>query len=593
MKEGKHIPDQRETAEFHPAGTVPAFHPVHFMNDLLDSRSSMNAHSPVPSLQRRQARLAWRLIAIPLIIFCALLGGYAFWLNTQVISNLPSPHALGVFWLCFGWNEAPPLFLLALVGLISVRPPRKLQYTLKRMARRLRSWMESPRVPLVTTLAVFLLTAVGTFAVCMNHPLSMDEFTMDYQAKIFAAGKLAQPVPKAWLPEAELVKPCFADFNDDINSWTSNYLPVYSTIRALFTKIGLPFLMNPVLAALSIPLFFGVLRQVWPADRWLQNAGTLLLAVDAQFALNGMTVFPLTAHLFFNILWLYCYTKPESRLWLWCPWIGFAALGLHQPFVHAVFVLPFLVHWLFTRKFATTVYCAIVYLAACFAWHQWWDTFASENVQGSTPIFGWDGWTSLRLQSMNTALMLSWTSALVPALAFYAVFRRKLNSSLLVAAAASVAVTCLLFWAYLENQGHGWGFRYFFGSLGSLLLVACAGLRVLKSDFGGARARVVLASALVASVLLLGIRCLQVRSVTEPYVAAYHYIASDPGPVVIVDSSSVWYGTDFVRNLPDLSNRPIVVLAPMSAAQIKDLTARYPRFHVRVVKGHDLLPLGY
>jgi hypothetical protein len=561
------------------------------MTDLLDSPASMNdpaaafvAKNPL----HRTARNAWRLASLPVIIFCALLGAYAFWLNTR-LNDLPTPHALGVFWLCFGWNESVPLFLLTLFGVIALRPPANLYFRLAKAGRWMQRWMLAERLPLFVALAVFVVAAVGTFAVCMNHPLSMDEYTMDYQAQVFASGKLAQPVPKAWLPEAELVRPVFCDFNDDNNTWSSAYLPVYSALRALFTKVDLPFLMNPLLVALSIPFFLGTLRSLWPGERWLHHAGILLLAVGSQFMLNGMTAFPLTAHLFLNILWVYCYTKPNRQQWLWCPWIGFAAIGLHQPFMHALFVLPFLLHWTLTRPLKTTIYCALVYLAACLTWHQWWVVFANENAEAGASAFAFKGWLTIHLQSLNTALILSWTTALVPSLALYAIFRRRL-SSLLIAAAGSVALTCIFYWFYPENQGHGWGFRYFFSALGSLLLIACAGLRAFQADFGKRRAQTLLASMVILSAGLLALRCFQVRSITEPYVAVSAYLEAQKADMVIVDASSIWYGADFVRNRPDLTNRPILVLAPMKDEQVKDLMSRGT---VKVVKGHDLVPLSY
>ncbi|MGC3992506.1 MAG: hypothetical protein QM796_22955 [Chthoniobacteraceae bacterium] len=551
--------------------------------------SAMQTHHPAPisPATRKGLRYPWRQSVVLMAGYALLMSVAALFLDSK-FGHLPVIHGYSVFWLFFGWDEPIPLIVLAALSLLCLRPPVGFFKLMARAARRLTPLLDLKQLPWIAAAVVFLASAIGTFSVCLNHPLSMDEYTMDYQAQIFASGHQAQVVTKQWMPESELLRPMYAAFNDDDNTWYPVYLPVYSLIRAGFTVLHVPFLLNPLLTALGIPLLAGILRHLWPEDRWLHGVGTLLLATCAQFVVTGMTVFPLTMHLFFNLLWLYCYTKKDSRLWWWCPWIGVVALGIHQPVPHALFVIPFLFHVLCTRRWWQTAYFAVIYLAGCYGWYKWLDAWCAQRAQDNP--FQWFNIDSTLNLLADSALVLSWVGIFILILAAYAIIRRKLDSTMAVLSLVSVVLTMTVYGFFPENQGHGWGYRYIFQELGCLIIIACAGLRTLRSDFGHRRAQALVFVSLLASVGLLLVRCGQVRANTLPYAEVSQYLASLPTDVVIIDNMSIPYAVDFVRNKPDLSNRPLLIASPVSEAAGKDLISR---FKVRAVIYKDLERFGY
>jgi hypothetical protein len=114
----------------------------------------------------------------------------------------------------------------------------------------------------------------------------------------------------------------------------------------------------------------------------------------------------------------------------------------------------------------------------------------------------------------------------------------------------------------LPHQGHGWGYRYWHGLLGSAcLLAAFAWGRLTERREEPARrtAWAMFAALLAASVVTLApLRAWQAHAFEHPYARAWAAIARAPTEVVLVDPVGAWYASDLVRNDPYLRRRPLV-----------------------------------
>ena len=126
------------------------------------------------------------------------------------------------------------------------------------------------------------------------------------------------------------------------------------------------------------------------------------------------------------------------------------------------------------------------------------------------------------------------------------------------------ALSCLLtfgfYYFFYLDQGHGWGYRYFHGTLSCLILVAVTGWGALIEKTGERRARNFLFVAMAASLFIaLPLRCFQAESFIRPFADASEALHSMKAKVVGIDPRLAWYSADLIRNDPFLADRPVVV----------------------------------
>src|SRR6185503_10974472 len=185
--------------------------------------------------------------------------------------------------------------------------------------------------------------------------------------------------------------------------------------RAIFLILGIRSLTNAALAGLSILALAGITKKLWPREESFPLIACLLLATSAQFLLMSMTAFAMPAHLCMNLVWLWFYTRNDRWSCLATPWIGALAMGLHNPVVHGLFVLPFLIRIVRAKQWPRTLYFGCVYTLGCSAWLTWM-LYVSNGVlsAGGEPtlssVFVLPGLAQVLIQIMNLSLMVSWQS---------------------------------------------------------------------------------------------------------------------------------------------------------------------------------------
>jgi len=409
---------------------------------------------------------------------------------------------------------------------------------------------------------VCLITGVGTYCVFHGYSVCVDEFMSDYQAEIFASGNIYARIDPAWRDLAIPLTPTFAMFNAERNTWISPYLPIYAAIRAIFSRLGIRSLTNSALAGLSILALAGIVRKLWPREESFPLIACLLLATSSQFLLMSMTAFSMPAHLYLNLVWLWLYTRNDRWSCLATPWIGVLAMGLHNPVVHGLFVLPFLIRIALGKQWPKAFYFASVYALGSGLWLAWM-VYVSNGVAsaGGEPsvssMFVVPGWTQALFQTMNLSLMVSWQSYALVFLVLMAATTRKTRTPFERDLLWSSLITFLFYSFFRTSQVNGWGYRYAYSILGNLVLLSLVGWQELRMQAGTRRSSIILGSSLVIALLVqLPIRSFQAERFVRPHYASFQYIMSLPASFVLVDAKMIWPAADLMRNDPFLRTTP-------------------------------------
>ncbi len=521
------------------------------------------------------ARRRLRLVALVVIAVC-LFGIFAVDFLLGEGFAQPVPSSGNIFFRLYGLHEAPFLWLLAAFALgawlMAGRPGVH--------AARTRSIPGELAVSaIVAALAVFAVTLAGTFFVMHSTLLSMDEYAATFQAKILAAGQVAAPIPEQWRQFAKAVTPPFITYRSLDQGWLSTYAPGYAAVRALFSTIGVEVIVNPLLAAVSVLSLAGASARLWPGDARRGRLAILYLATSAQFLLMSMSGYSWAAHLCFNLLWLYLVLRDDRLGLAAAPWVGVLALGLHNPFPHALFAAPFLLRLLRTRRLGWIAYYGAVYGAGVLAWYRVMSYFHGQVGSGrALEIFGVPTFQGYFVQGMNLSLLLTWQA---PAMAFFLVAAFFLLRSMKQAERdlmAGLVLTFAFYFLFPQNQGHGWGYRYLYSVLGSGALLAASATVALAGPGGAAVRQLVAVSAAAALLVQLPLRSFQAERFVRPYAATLRYIATRPVEVVVVDPGSAYYGRDLIRNDPLWRTTPVTInLSELTQRDVEELVRRHPR----------------
>jgi hypothetical protein len=519
----------------------------------------------------------WRLrVAALLVLLVSLFGVFVVdFLNGERISQ-PMPGVRNMFFRLYALHEAPFLWMLAAfaVGMwfatrASVAPvsPTRSRLVAGELA-----------VPaMLAAAAVLAVTLCGTIWVMHQTPLAMDEYAATFQAKILATGRLAAPVPEEWRPFANALVPGFISYRATENVWLSTYLPGYAALRAIFSVMRIEMLVNPLLAAVSVLALAGASARLWPTDPRRGRVAILYLVTSAQFLLTSMSGYSWAAHLCFNLVWLYLVLR-EDRLGLaTAPWIGVIALGLHNPFPHALFAAPFLLRLLRSRRIGWIAYYGVVYGVGTLAWYRLMSYVHGQVGSGrALEVFGLPSLGAYFAQGMNLSLLLTWQApamALFLIAAFFLIRTMKQAERDLM---AGLVLTFAFYFLFSENQGHGWGYRYVYSALGNAVLLAASATVTLTAAGGAPLRRLLAYSAVVTLAIQLPLRARQTERFVRPYAATLEFIATRPADVVIVDPNSAYYGRDLIRNDALLKSAPKTLrLTELSPANVEEIVRRY------------------
>lgn len=454
----------------------------------------------------------------------------------------------------------------------------------------------------VLAVVVLALWAIRTHYL-FDHDLSRDEQLVRFDQGIFARGQLFAPIPaplRAVYPalNAMFVLPIGAR-----EGWVSAYLPVNAALRAA-AELALPSALVSALfvfvAGLSL---WQVARRLWPESGSTQLVVMICFLASSQVLLTGTGRFAMSAHLALNLLWLALFLRRTPAGHAAAILVGFLATGLHQPLFHPLFALPFLALLVRDRAWRTLALYLVAYALIAGFWIAWpgW-----LSAQGAAPLVRDAAFptvtfaerlrailhvptaTSFALMAANLARFLVWQFVLLVPLALVGV-RNGWRDPLVAALAAGIVLLVGATTLLLPAQGHGWGYRYLHGLIGSFCLLAGFGWSAL------ARRRSVPVAALVAATLLsvgvlLPVHLAMARAIVAPFAGATRAIDALDADIAVIDRIAVPFGIDLVANRADLANRPL----RLSAGELtpNGLAALCPGRRVVFVRGPALAPIG-
>ncbi|WP_394731054.1 hypothetical protein [Altererythrobacter sp. GH1-8] len=435
----------------------------------------------------------------------------------------------------------------------------------------------APSVRLVLPVAAGLCLALwaGTHWWMFDYPLTRDEHMVVFDAATYAKGKLAEPLPEEWAGYAKALVPAFLLDTPGSALLVSGYLPINAAMRGFFGLIVDPALMNPLQVAIGFVSLWWIAQRVFPEDapaQWLTLGGYLL---SAQVLVTGMTTYAMTGHLALNLLWLALFLKDRWWSHLLAMLVGVLAMGLHQFVFHPMFAAPFVLWLLLQRRWLHVAAYGAVYLAGIGLWLSWhgividWAGVTPEPGKegdiGSTlvervlPLITRIEPLTIQLMAYNLTRGIGWNALFVLPFLLAAGPAFKRRDPIALALLGGLALTLIAVSIILPYQGHGWGYRYIHGVLGSVFLLAAFGYREIAArDRAWANGAAVLLCA-VTVLITLTANLWSARSFTEPYVALTEIVDAQTTDFVIVDDLVHRNVVDQVRNRADLSNRPLIL----------------------------------
>jgi hypothetical protein len=468
-------------------------------------------------------------------------------------------------------------------------------------------WLWVCGLALVCAVAGF----VGVSLVFGGYTLSLDEYLANFDARIFASGRLVAPVSEEWQSLVPALQPMYTLPVPDDDFWVSGYLPINAAMRGLAGLVGAADLVNPLLSAFAVVAVYAVGRQLWPQQPRIALTAGLLLGTSAQVIVMSMTSYAMSAHLAFNLAWLWLFLRGGRLGHAGALVVGFLACGIHQLAFHPLFAAPFVLQLWLDRRWALAGLYTLAYAAIGGFWFEYWHILlrvvgATESDAGALGA-AWElgrvvdvlrGVRFDNLGQMGESLVrfVSWQSLLAAPLALAGAVAGWRAKGTLRALVLGIFLTLLAMLILEPTPVHGWGYRYLHGLLGSVSLIGAWTwwrlVEALPEQRRAAANGAFVAASVFSLLVLFPVRAWQAQAYVTPFRLANTLIHTAPSQVVIVDQEGN-PGFDpgtLVRNDPFLLAWPKVLqLSYMEADNVRDVCAHYT---VRVFTGRDAAAMG-
>jgi hypothetical protein len=459
------------------------------------------------------------------------------------------------------------------------------------------------------TIAVAFAVALsaGALLVYHDHPLSMDEYTAYFQSQVFAAGHLAGRFP---LPIMDwVIPPGFQNYFLNVSSQTgevaSNYWPGHALLMAPFMLAGIPWVCNPVLSALTLLVIHRLALYLFEDVQAAGMAVLLTIASPVMFGL-GISYYSMPAHLLCNCLYALLLVRPSAWRALAAGLVGSIALCLHNPLPHTLFALPWMI-WIITRPGGLRLFAALCagYLPLSLLLGVGWYEFTNDlrhsvavpgahldilaRIEALLQIFSMPNANVLLARFIALAKTWVWAVPGMMLLAIYGAVRWR-RHPLCMLLAVSALTTLVGYVFFPQDQGHGWGNRYFHSAWMALPLLATAALfhpRLSRDTaiadsaepqlFGDTASRsYVTACVLLTLVFGIGLQAWQMQRFMAADLNQLPHDASTGPQVVILDVNPNYgfYVGDLVQNDPFLRG-PVIRMMSQGRAEDRQMMAQF------------------
>ncbi len=164
------------------------------------------------------------------------------------------------------------------------------------------------KIIFLLALVVFIFTSAFNYYFYDQKPHIHDEIAYLFQAHLFKMGRLFVPSPCG----AE-----FFDFPHLINNgrWYSMYPPGFPALLTLGLIFGAPWIINPILVALSIFVFYFLGRQIY--DSLTGFISAILGTISIWLLLMSATFMSHTASMFFcSVFLLFLFNDRKTSVFM-------------------------------------------------------------------------------------------------------------------------------------------------------------------------------------------------------------------------------------------------------------------------------------
>lgn len=482
-----------------------------------------------------------------------------------------------------------------------------------------------PRGVFALALFAFVLVVclLGSHFVLGRIPHVVDAVDQLFHAKILLSGATWAPAPEpgGFFHMAHMIR--------EGGRWYSQYPPGHSLLLALGLLARVPWTVNPLFAALSILLLYGIGREIYDEKtaRWAALCG----ALSPFVWIMGSSFMNHTTTMFFFCLFLFGYARLLRRGRPIDAGLAGLALGCGlciRPWTTVALALPFAIHAIVRlmrserSRFAPGLVVLLLVLAiplgGLLAFNQSTNgdplTFGYEVAHGTNtlPGFGHTGlegrdrvhspywglaYTLNNLNVLNQYLFgWPWPSLLLPLIGLIG-FRRSSWDVLLAASVAALLLAYFLYWY------HDWAYgpRFLYSAVAPLALLSGRALAAIPGALERCCGRRALGPACLLFLLSFG----YAWTVNVPVLAAFYsrnYFDANAGVTTTVAREEtagtvvlvprLYYASVFARNSPTLDG-PVVYAMDLGEPANRALVERFPdrRFYrLRSLERYALQP---
>ncbi len=520
-----------------------------------------------------EARSRWTAWAA--VLFAAVSALAAIFILDYVGYPNPVPRVL-VFRVLLYRQDLAGLALLVAIALLACAPVthRPALALVEAIGRR----------PWISAAILFAALCLGTLYAAHNHALAGDEHLTLLQSRIFAEGRLTGQYPPELMPwlMADFYRYRWIMLNAASGDIASIYWPGFALVLTPFTFLGIPWACNPALAALAFVLIAKIAARLTGSAQ-VAGWAMLLAAGSPGFTGLALSYFPMTAHLFLNLAYVWLLIDRGRRGLLLAGLTGSLALLLHNPVPHMLFALPWIV-WLSRqagggRNLSVLALGYVPALVVGLAWAVfirnmhgfiYFAPFPSDddflNQLGnfvwywhfrSGMIFGGQSEYAIGGRIGELVRLWAWAAPGLPVLAAagWWIGRRNTHLNLL---ALSLLVSILSYFLVQFDQGYGWGARYIHPAWGALPILGAAAI-VRLANIGGTEALQgwIGATAALSLVFATALRWWQIDEYVREHLALRPPYVEGARQFVFVRYDRVLYTQDLVQNDPFL-REPVV-----------------------------------
>lgn len=429
------------------------------------------------------------------------------------------------------------------------------------------------------------LFALGAVAVYDDYPLSMDEYSAVFQAKVFAAGHLFGQLPPNYI-DWLVVRGFNGEFliaSRETGRVIEAYWPGFSMLLAPFELLHVQCLCNACLAGGALILIHRITKEI-TGDALAAGWALLFALSSGAFSANAISFYSLQAHLTANLLFAALLLRPNGSRALCAGLVGSLALILHNPVPHSLFAIPWLLAMALDRNQRGCCLPLILgYLpGVCILFG--WLLFKSDIGAAGHPLSNASGfaqgvftWPTLNIFNSRTAAFVKMCVWAVPCLFAFAVVgclrhRENVNVRLL---AASAALTFLGYVFVTFDQGHGWGFRYFHSAWGVIpILAGCA-----MTERSETRFKVVSfagACAILSLVILVPFQLSEIKLFISQHLAQLGPPRRPGNNVYFIRPRGGFYVADMVHMDPYLRDADLFLVSRGSEADASMVLRNWP-----------------